>query len=211
MSSIRVVVADDHEVVRRGLGCLFADTNINIVGEAASGTEAIEQAKKHKPDVVVLDIRMPGMDGLDTLEKLRAEVPNSRVVMMSTYDNPTYVARSVALGASDYVLKGSSRDHILTAITRAAAGEPAAPESILYRIRGNMTRRREGNDQENPLTNRELQVLRHVALGLSNREIGRSLTISIETVKEHVQNILRKIDVADRTQAAVWAVKRGLV
>lgn len=209
--SIRVVVADDHEVVRRGLGCLFNDSNVSIVGEAATGEEAIEQTRKHKPDVVVLDIRMPGMDGLDTLEKIKTESPEIRVVMMSTYDNPTYVARAVALGASDYVLKGSSRDQILASITRAATGEPAAPESLLYRVRGNMTRRREGNDQENPLTNRELQVLRHVALGLSNREIGRSLTISIETVKEHVQNILRKIDVADRTQAAVWAVKRGLV
>lgn len=209
--SIRVVVADDHEVVRRGLGVLFADTEISIVGEAATGEQAIEQTRKLKPDVLVLDIRMPGMDGIDTLEKIKTELPETKVVMMSTYDNPTYVARSSALGASDYVLKGSSREQILTAVTRAAAGEPAAPESMLYRVRGNMTRRREGNDQENPLTNRELQVLRHVSLGLSNREIGKSLTISIETVKEHVQNILRKIDVADRTQAAVWAVKRGLV
>jgi DNA-binding NarL/FixJ family response regulator len=209
--AIRVLVADDHEVVRRGLGCLFTDTEVSIVAEASNGQEALEQTRQHKPDVVVLDIRMPGIDGLDTLEKIKAENPDTRVVMMSTYDNPTYVARAVALGASDYVLKGSSRDHILTAITRAAAGEPAAPESMLYRIRGHMNRRKEGSDQENPLTNRELQVLRHVALGLSNREIGRSLTISIETVKEHVQNILRKIDVADRTQAAVWAVKRGLV
>jgi DNA-binding NarL/FixJ family response regulator len=209
--TIRVVVADDHEVVRRGLGCLFNDSEVKIVGEAATGEEAIQQTRKHKPDVVVLDIRMPGMDGLDTLEKIKAEYPDLPVVMMSTYDNPTYVARAVALGAADYVLKGSSRDQILDAITRAAGGQQAPPDSMLNRIRGSMTRRREGNDQENPLTNRELQVLRHVALGLSNREIGRSLSISIETVKEHVQNILRKIDVADRTQAAVWAVKRGLV
>jgi len=209
--SIRVVVADDHEVVRRGLAALFADSNINIVGEAATGEQAIEETRRLKPDVLVLDIRMPGMDGIDTLEKVKTEMPETRVVMMSTYDNPTYIARASALGASDYVLKGSSRDQILEAVTRAASGEPAAPESMLYRVRGNMTRRREANDQENPLTNRELQVLRHVALGLSNREIGKSLSISIETVKEHVQNILRKIDVADRTQAAVWAVKRGLV
>ena len=209
--SIRVVVADDHEMIRRGLGALFADTNISIVGEAATGDEAIEQTRKLKPDVLMLDIRMPGMDGIDTLEKIKSEMPETRVVMMSTYDNPTYVARSSALGASDYVLKGASRAQLLEAVTRAAAGEPAAPESMMYRVRGNMTRRREGSDQENPLTNRELQVLRHVALGLSNREIGKSLSISIETVKEHVQNILRKIDVADRTQAAVWAVKRGLV
>ncbi len=209
--SISVLVADDHEVVRKGLGCLFEDTDIKIVGEATTGEQALEQTRALKPQVVVLDIRMPGIDGIDTLEKIKNEMPDVKVVMMSTYDNPTYVARSVALGASDYVLKGSPREMLVTAITRAAAGEPAVPESMLYRVRGHMTRRREGNDQENPLTNRELQVLRHVSLGLSNREIGRSLTISIETVKEHVQNILRKIDVADRTQAAVWAVKRGLV
>lgn len=209
--SIRMVVVDDHEVVRRGLDYLFKDTEVKIVGEASNGEDAIEQARKLKPDVLLMDIRMPGTDGLDTLERLKTEMPDQKVIMLSAYDNPTYVARAVALGASDYVLKGSSRQEMLTSVTRAAAGEPAAPESLLYRIRGNMTRRREAADQDMPLTNRELQVLRHVALGLSNREIGRSLTISIETVKEHVQNILRKIDVADRTQAAVWAVKRGLV
>jgi DNA-binding NarL/FixJ family response regulator len=209
--AIRVVVADDHEVVRRGLASLFQETEVNIVGEATTGEEAIEAVKKHKPDVLLMDIRMPTLDGIDALEKIKQATPDMKVVMLSAFDNPTYVARSVALGASDYVLKGSTRQELLTAVTRAAAGEPAAPESMLYRTRMSMTRRREGTDQDMPLTNRELQVLRHVALGLSNREIGRSLTISIETVKEHVQNILRKIDVADRTQAAVWAVKRGLV
>ena len=209
--AIRVLVADDHEVVRKGLASLFQDTEVQIVGEAVNGEDAIEQIKKLKPDVVLMDIRMPVLDGIDALEKIRVADPEAKVVMISAYDNPTYVARSVALGASDYVLKGSTRQELLTAVTRAASGEPAAPESMLYRVRANMTRRREATDQDMPLTNRELQVLRHVALGLSNREIGRSLTISIETVKEHVQNILRKIDVADRTQAAVWAVKRGLV
>jgi DNA-binding NarL/FixJ family response regulator len=209
--SIRVVVADDHEVVRKGLVCLFKDTDVTIVGEAANGLEAMEQMKKHKPDVLIMDIRMPELDGLDALEKIKVEHPQARVVMLSAFENPTYVARSVALGACDYALKGSSRQEILSVVKRAAAGEAAAPESLINRIRTSMTRRREGADEDNPLTNRELQVLRHVALGLSNREIGKSLNISIETVKEHVQNILRKIDVADRTQAAVWAVKRGLV
>jgi DNA-binding NarL/FixJ family response regulator len=209
--SIRVVVADDHEVVRKGLACLFKDTDVNIVGEASNGLEAMEQMKKQKPDVLIMDIRMPELDGLDALEKIKVENPQARVVMLSAFENPTYVARAVALGACDYVLKGSSRQEILSVIKRAAAGEAAAPESLINRIRTSMTRRREGSDEDMPLTNRELQVLRHVALGLSNREIGKSLNISIETVKEHVQNILRKIDVADRTQAAVWAVKRGLV
>ncbi|NLX55442.1 MAG: response regulator transcription factor [Planctomycetaceae bacterium] len=209
---IKVLVADDHEVVRRGLARLLEDSDITIVGEAENGEQAVEQTLKHDPDVVLMDIRMPDSDGLVALEKIRRKKPDVRIVMLSTYDNPTYVARSVALGASDYVLKDSSRQELIAAIARAAAGEPPSEDSILHRVKETMSRRRERVDRsEIPLTNRELQVLRHVALGLSNREIGRSLGISIETVKEHVQNILRKIDVADRTQAAVWAIKKDLV
>ena len=131
--------------------------------------------------------------------------------MLSSYDNPTYVARSVALGAADYVLKSASRQELINAITRAVAGQEPDESSIYQRVKRVMGRRKNGGDETIPLTNRELQVLRHVALGLSNREIGQSLKISIETVKEHVQNILRKLDVNDRTQAAVWAVRKGLV
>ncbi|MCU0958679.1 MAG: response regulator transcription factor [Pirellulaceae bacterium] len=210
--AITVLVADDHEVVRTGLARLLEDSDITIVGEAENGEQAVEQTMKHNPDVVLMDIRMPDSDGLAALEKIRKKKPEVRIVMLSTYDNPTYVARSVALGAADYVLKDSSREELIAAITRAASGESPSQDSILQRVKETMSRRRERVDRsEIPLTNRELQVLRHVALGLSNREIGRSLGISIETVKEHVQNILRKIDVADRTQAAVWAIKKGLV
>lgn len=210
--AITVLVADDHEVVRTGLARLLEDSDITIVGEAQNGEQAVAETMKHLPDVVLMDIRMPDSDGLSALEAIRKQRPEARVVMLSTYDNPTYVARSVALGATDYVLKDSSREDLIAAITRAAAGESPSQDSILQRVKETMSRRRERIDRsEVPLTNRELQVLRHVALGLSNREIGRSLGISIETVKEHVQNILRKIDVADRTQAAVWAIKKGLV
>jgi DNA-binding NarL/FixJ family response regulator len=209
--TIKVLVADDHEVVRSGLACLFADSDIQIVGEAADGKQAVKQTLKLHPDILLMDIRMPESDGIEALERIRMESPDTRVVMLSTYDNPTYVARSVALGACDYVLKGSSRQALIEAIRRAAKGDAPATDSVLHRVKGTMSRRREVRDDEIPLTNRELQVLRHVALGLSNREIGRSLGISIETVKEHVQNILRKIDVTDRTQAAVWAVKSNIV
>jgi len=210
--SITVLVADDHEVVRTGLARLLEGSDITIVGEAENGEQAVEQTVQHNPDVVLMDIRMPEADGLVALEKIRKAKPDVRIVMLSTYDNPTYVARSVALGAADYVLKDSGRDELIAAITRAASGESPSEDSILHRIKDTMSRRRERLDRsEIPLTNRELQVLRHVALGLSNREIGRSLGISIETVKEHVQNILRKIEAADRTQAAVWAIKKGLV
>ncbi len=209
--SIRLLVCDDHEVIRTGLASLLAGSDIEIIAEAASGKEAIEQAEKHRPDVLLLDIRMPDRDGLSTLEKLRTAVPETRVVMLSTYDNPTYIARAVALGASDYVLKGSSREAIVATITAAAQGESPSRSGELRRVAGAMKIRQVLDDDEVPLTQRETQVLRHVALGLSNKEIGRSLEISVETVKEHVQNILRKIAVSDRTQAAVWAVRRGLV
>lgn len=209
--SITILVADDHQVVRTGLASLLEDTDIEIVGEAANGDEAVQQTRDCHPDVVLMDIRMPESDGLQALEQIRKESPDLPIVMLSTYDNPTYVARSVALGATDYVLKDSGRNELVEAIQRAAARQAPSEDSILHKIKDTMSRRRDHVDRDEiPLTNRELQVLRHVALGLSNREIGRSLGISIETVKEHVQNILRKIDASDRTQAAVWAIKKGL-
>jgi DNA-binding NarL/FixJ family response regulator len=209
--SVKVVIADDHEVVRRGLSSLLAGSEVKIVGEASNGDEALRLTKKLKPDVVLLDIRMPGKDGLSTLEKIRAELPQTRVVMLSTFDNPTYVARAVAAGAHDYILKGASRVDIIAAITGAAAGQLPARAGELRRVATTMANRVATPDPDIPLTQRETQVLRHMALGLSNKEIAQSLTISVETVKEHVQNILRKIAVTDRTQAAVWAVRCGLV
>ena len=209
--SIRLLICDDHEVIRTGLASLLAGTEIQIIGEAANGKDALRIAQKEKPDVILLDIRMPDGDGLSTLEKLRAKVPESKVVMLSTYDNPTYIARAVALGAADYALKGSSREDLIATITAAAAGESPSRAGELKKIAAAMKVRQAIDDDDVPLTQRETQVLRHVALGLSNREIGKSLEISVETVKEHVQNILRKIAVSDRTQAAVWAVRKGLV
>ena len=209
--SIRLLICDDHQVIRTGLASLLAGTDIEIVGEADNGKETLRLAQKLKPDVVLLDIRMADGDGLATLEKLRAKAPECKVVMLSTYDNPTYIARAVALGASDYVLKGSSRDDIVATIVATAQGESPSSTGELKKIAGTMKVRQAVDDDDVPLTQRETQVLRHVALGLSNREIGRSLEISVETVKEHVQNILRKIAVSDRTQAAVWAVRKGLV
>ena len=209
--AIKVVIADDHEVVRRGLVSLLAGSDIKIVGEATSGEEAVKVCKKAKPDVVLLDIRMQGKDGLLALEKIRAEMPAVRCVMLSTFDNPTYVARAVAGGAHDYMLKGCTRSELITSITGAAAGQLPMKAGEMRRVATTMANRVATADPDIPLTQRETQVLRHIALGLSNKEIAQSLTISVETVKEHVQNILRKIAVSDRTQAAVWAVRRGLV
>jgi DNA-binding NarL/FixJ family response regulator len=210
--AVRVVVVDDHEVVRTGVVSLFEGSDVKVVGQASGGTEAVKVVKDKKPDVVLLDIRMEEGDGLSALEKLRQSAPSCRVVMLSTYDNPTYVARANAMGASDYLLKGSTRDQLLGAIKAVAAGNAPSSFGEMRRVAGAMaTRKKEEDVVEVPLTQRETQVLRHLALGLSNKEIGRSLSISVETVKEHVQHLLRKIDATDRTQAAVWAVRKGLV
>ena len=209
--SVRVVVADDHEVVRCGLVNLLDGTDVEIVAEASSGEAAVSLAMKHKPDVILLDIRMaPGKDGLKALENIRNDAPSVRCIMLTTFDNPTYIARAVASGAHDYILKGCSREELLESITGAASGQLPLRAGELRRVATTMANRVVTPDPDVALTQREMQVLRHVALGLSNKEIAQSLTISVETVKEHVQNILRKLAVSDRTQAAVWAVRRGL-
>lgn len=209
--SIRILVADDHGIVRAGLARLLADADMEIVAEAESGRQAIELAKEHQPDVILLDIRMPDMNGLEALEQIREALPNVKVVILSTYDNPTYIARAIASGASDYVLKGASQDDILAAVRGAVGGEGPSHAGELRKVAGLMQCNVPAGSNDVLLSARELQVLRHVALGLSNKEIAHSLTICINTVKEHVQQIVRKAAVADRTEAAVWAIKTGLV
>jgi DNA-binding NarL/FixJ family response regulator len=205
------LIADDHEVVRYGLRSLMADTDIEIVGEATTGEEAIQMALERNPDVVLLDIRMPGGDGLNALGRLKLERPELAVLMLSTYDNPTYVARAVALGAAGYILKGADREALIDAVRKASRGESAWTRDELRRVTGALATPRLNADVEVPLTQRESEVLRQLALGLTNKEIAQALHISYETVKEHVQHILRKVGVSDRTQAAVWAVRKGLV
>ncbi len=209
--AIKLLIADDHQVVRSGLKSLVAGTDIEVVAEAANGEEAVRLTEKIKPDLVLLDIRMPDVDGLTALGRIKMNNPTMSVIMLSTYDNPTYIARAVALGASGYLLKGSTRDELLAAIRKVAGGEDAWTRDELRRVTGALATPRMAADVEVPLTQRESEVLRQLAFGLTNKEIGQALGISYETVKEHVQHILRKIGVTDRTQAAVWAVRKGLV
>jgi DNA-binding NarL/FixJ family response regulator len=209
--TIRLLIADDHEVVRCGLKSLVSGTDIEIVGEAATCEEAVSRTLQDDPDVVLLDIRMPDGDGLSALSRIKVERPSLPVLMLSTYDNPTYVARAVALGAVGCVLKGATRKQLLEAIRKAAAGETAWTRDELRQVTGALADPRLDADVEIPLTQRESEVLRQLALGLTNKEIAQALHISYETVKEHVQHILRKVGVSDRTQAAVWAVRKGLV
>ena len=207
---ISVLIADDHPMIRSGLDGLFSGTDIAVVATVENTKDAVEQTVQKRPDVVLLDVRMNEGSGLDALEQIKKLEPNIPVVILSTYDNPTYVARAHALGACDYVTKGTSRDDLVRVIKAAASGESPIEVGLLYSVASTLGSKKSAGDDVS-LTNRESQVLRHIALGLSNREIANSLQISIETVKEHVQNILRKIRVSDRTQAAVWAVRRNIV
>ena len=209
--SIRVLVVDDHEVVRAGIASMFTDTDIEIVAEAGSGEEGVRLAGEIDPDVILLDVRLPGIDGLATLGQLRLGDPKRPVLMLSTYDNPTFVAKSIALGANGYMLKGCRREELIHAVRTAAAGDTVFSREDLRRITGALTTPRLEADIDVPLTQRESEVLRQLALGQTNKEIGQTLHISYETVKEHVQHILQKLGVSDRTQASIWAVRKGLV
>lgn len=208
---IRLLVADDHEVVRSGLKSLVSGTDIQIIAEASSGDEAVKLVEHHKPDVVLLDIRMADGDGLNALGRIKLNRPKLPVLMFSGYDNPTYVARALALGASGYLLKDMGSDELLSAIRQVAQGGDAWKRDELRRVTGALATPRVAGDIEVPLTQRETEVLAQLALGLTNKEIAQVLGISYETVKEHVQHVLQKIGVSDRTQAAVWAVRKGLV
>ena len=211
MSKIKMLVADDHEVVRFGLRTLMADTEVEIVAEVSTGEDAIKYVMEHDPDVVLMDVRMPRGDGLNALGRIKLDKPDMPILMLSTFDNPTYIARAVALGASGYLLKNCTREKLLDAIRISASGESAWTRDELRRVTGALATPRLAADVEVPLTQRESEVLRQLAYGLTNKEIAQALHISYETVKEHVQHILRKIGVSDRTQAAVWAVRKELV
>jgi DNA-binding NarL/FixJ family response regulator len=208
---IRLLVADDHEVVRAGVTLFVRESNITIVAEASDGAQALQLAQHHRPDVVLLDVRMPEIDGMSCLSKLKAELPQIPVVIFTAYENPTYMARAVALGASGYLIKNATQAELVAAVQQVANGENLWSREELRSVSGPLTNSRSMPELDVPLTKRESEVLKQLALGLCNKEIAQALAISYETVKEHVQHVLRKLGVSDRTQAAVWAVRKGLV
>lgn len=209
--SKRILVVDDHEIIRLGLRMILEGTGLEIADEANTAAEALASIERSLPDVVLMDIRMEGGDGLNALGRMKLDHPDLPILLFSAYDNPTYIARAVALGASGYVLKSSPRERLIDALQTSLAGESAWTREELRRVTGALATPRLSQDIEVPLTHRESEVLRQMALGLTNKEIAKMLGISYETVKEHVQHILRKIGVSDRTQAAVWAVRKNLV
>jgi DNA-binding NarL/FixJ family response regulator len=209
--SIRLLIADDHEIVRRGLKSLLRDTDIEIVGEAATGEMALRLAKKRKPDVILLDVRMPGRDGIWTLANLKADLPKLPVLILSAFDNPAFIARAVALAASGYIIKSAPRKELLRAIRTAAAGESTWTREELRRAASALSSPRLSAEVEVSLTKRETEVLKQLVQGATYDEIGKSLELRIHSVRDDMKRILRKVGVEDCTQAAIWAMRKGLV
>jgi DNA-binding NarL/FixJ family response regulator len=209
--AIRLLIADDQEIVRLGLKNMLEGSDIRIVAQAATGDQVLDLVKKHKPDVILMEARLPGTDGLQVLGRLKLDWADQRVIMFSAHENPRYLARAVALGAEGYLFKNARKDELIKAIRAAAVGEQTWSRSELRRVGAAMASPVASDTVDVSLTKRELEVLRQVATGATNRDIAKHLKISYETIKEHVQHVLRKIGVTDRTQAAVWAVRQRIV
>lgn len=205
---IKVLLADEHPIVLQGISSFPSE--IDVTGQVFRIEELLEALQHDTPEVLITEVRLNGQDVLKTIEKLREQYPDLKIVVFSGWDNPMYVARAASIGCNDFVPKTQSLENLLQSVKNVFNNVELSEDSLIVATQSKMRRPRQVYDHDVPLTNREMQVLRHIAMGLSNREIGKSLEISVETVKEHVQNILRKLDVNDRTQAAVWAVKRGL-
>ncbi|QDU88359.1 Transcriptional regulatory protein DegU [Pirellulimonas nuda] len=209
--AVTLLLVDGHPVVRAGVRALLAGVGIDIVGETDDPDVAVELARSLRPEVVLLEARLPRGSGLDAIGRIKRARSDSAVLMFSGSANPTYAARAHAFGAAGMVSKEASAQELEAAIRKVASGAASWSAEDRRRLSGGLEDRRVQELLETPLTKRENEVLQQLALGLSNREIALALGISYETVKEHVQHLLRKIGVSDRTQAAVWAVRNGLV
>jgi DNA-binding NarL/FixJ family response regulator len=210
-SNYTVLLVDDHAIVRGGVKAMLRGTEFDVIGEASSGAEGIRVAEEKKPDLVLLDIRMAGGDGFSALVAIKAALPKTVVLMLSTYDNPTYMARAVAGGAAGYLLKGIEHEALRDAMRAVLRGEQLLSTQDLIRSLRVVGESAQAADLIEPLTKREEEVLKLMATGLTNREMGGVLFISEGTVKTHVEHIIGKLGVSDRVQAAVWAARQGII
>jgi len=206
---IRLLVADDQEMVRLGVKALLAGTEIKIVAEVATGEAAVKLALEKDFDLVLLDVCMPGGDGLDALSRIKLDKPGLPVLLFSAFDNPASIAKAIGLRASGFLLKDCTRDELLEAIRMVAAGETVWNQAKL-RMGPTMRMPRVGT-LEASLSQREGETLRQIAAGLSNERIAEAMEISCDTAKQHVKHVLQKLGLKDRTQAALWAIRNGLV
>ncbi|MEV6906953.1 response regulator transcription factor [Amycolatopsis sp. NPDC051071] len=204
---ITIMLVDDHPVVREGLrGMLEAEPDLSVIGEAGSGDEAVALSRVKQPDVILMDLRMPGLDGVGATRKILTERPSQRVVVLTTYETDADILRAVEAGASGYLLKDASRTELAGAIRAASRGETVLAPSVAGKL-VNQVR----NPTPSPLSAREIEVLRLVAQGSTNADIGRALHISEATVKTHLLRTFGKLDVSDRTAAVTTAMRLGLL
>jgi NarL family two-component system response regulator LiaR len=210
--AIRVLIVDDHTIVRKGIRALLAEIEgIEVVGEAANGQEAVAQADALHPDVILMDLAMPKLDGIEATRQIKAGRPESRILVMTSFAADDKVFPAIKAGALGYLLKESAPDDLVQAIRQIHRGESSLHPTIARRLLQEITRPADRPPTPNPLTAREAEVLRLVAQGLSNQAIARQLNISDPTVRTHVSNILSKLHLATRIQAALYALREGLV
>ena len=219
-ASTRVAIVDDHQLVREGLRDLLEDAlDIEVVGEAANGREGLLLCSRLKPDLVLMDVRMPDMDGLAATREIKQRYPGISVMMVTMHENPDYLLEALKSGAAGYVLKDGLRQEVVTAVRRVREGEssldPELAARLLKRLATEGEERREAHPADgglaDTLTPRELEVLGLVQLGRSNRDVAEELFISRGTVKRHIENIMAKLGVSDRTQAVVRALQLGIL
>jgi two-component system NarL family response regulator len=202
--AIRVLVVEDHNVVRQGLVALLnVVEGLTVVGEAADGLEAIEQFRKHQPDITLMDLRLPRLSGVEAIQRIRLEAPQARVIVLTTYDGDEDIYRALKAGARAYLLKGMTGEELVTTIRAVHAGKSHIPPAIAEKLAQRM-----GTED---LTPREFDVLEQIVSGKSNKEIAAELNVSEATVKTHINSLLGKLGVTDRTQAATAAIQRGIV
>jgi len=217
MERIRVLIADDHRVVREGLAAILnTKENIEVVGEAQDGQEAVEKARSLVPDVILMDVSMPGMGGVEATRVIKRELPHIGIVALTMYEEEQYIFDLVRAGATGYLLKDTESAQIVAAIQSIYRGESLIHPSVASKILAEFSlmaqakgKKRAG--MEHDLTERELTVLRLVKDGKTNKEVANSLDLSEKTVKNHVRNIFHKLQVYDRTQAAILAIRKGLI